>query len=583
VQGFIAAARRTRDLWLGSYLLSEICKAAAKAVKDSGCELIFPCSDDIGRDLAQGSEFNVANVILAEIESDKTVSEISGIAREAAGNRWLDFVDEALEILRKYVDIGAWAYQKKGVIEFNYAWCPFENDHDYRAARQGVARLLAARKNLRDFAPWTGHAGVPKSSLDGLREGVFNNHSQQENIKGIRIKKGEVLDLVGCVKRASGGRATFPSVTRIALDPWIRGLHKKKEKVQTHFDKLMQCCEELCKVGVLSRAKSDIFPYEGTVFLPQRYKEFEEEAGGSPKIKDAINNLREITSSLFRAHKQAPPYLAVLAADGDRMGRAIASIKTPDGHRNFSKTLSRFAGDARRIVEVNHGCCVYTGGDDVLAFLPLDKALACARGLYDSFDKLWKGGEWNFEYRPTLSVGIAIAHALEDLEILLEFGRSAEKLAKNATNDKADERNGLALTVRARGNSEISVREQWRTDSPSLSKLSDLSLDRRLYFWADCFAKSRIPSKFPYELREAARFYENWGNGAMRDEAMRADVIRIFKRKDLQLGEYDEPRVSAYIGDIVRGSQKSITRLADELLVAQWVGDAQKLATGGTV
>ena len=32
IQDFIAAARRTRDLWFGSHLLSEICKAAAKQI-----------------------------------------------------------------------------------------------------------------------------------------------------------------------------------------------------------------------------------------------------------------------------------------------------------------------------------------------------------------------------------------------------------------------------------------------------------------------------------------------------------------------------------------------------------------------
>ncbi len=42
VQDFISAARRTRDLWFGSYLLSEISKAAARAVRKAGGELIFP-------------------------------------------------------------------------------------------------------------------------------------------------------------------------------------------------------------------------------------------------------------------------------------------------------------------------------------------------------------------------------------------------------------------------------------------------------------------------------------------------------------------------------------------------------------
>ncbi len=35
VQDFIAAARRTRDLWFGSHMLSEIAKAAALAVHNA--------------------------------------------------------------------------------------------------------------------------------------------------------------------------------------------------------------------------------------------------------------------------------------------------------------------------------------------------------------------------------------------------------------------------------------------------------------------------------------------------------------------------------------------------------------------
>ena len=58
VQDFIAAARRTRDLWFGSDLLSEISRAVAKAVEDQRGRLIFP---------ADLKAENVANVILAEL------------------------------------------------------------------------------------------------------------------------------------------------------------------------------------------------------------------------------------------------------------------------------------------------------------------------------------------------------------------------------------------------------------------------------------------------------------------------------------------------------------------------------------
>ena len=47
VQSLIGAARRTRDLWCGSWLLSEAARAAARVLhrRQPGC-LIFPCPED---------------------------------------------------------------------------------------------------------------------------------------------------------------------------------------------------------------------------------------------------------------------------------------------------------------------------------------------------------------------------------------------------------------------------------------------------------------------------------------------------------------------------------------------------------
>src|SRR6266487_3401178 len=43
VQSFIAQARKTRDLWLGSYLLAKLMEAAMEGVeKDIACEFVFP-------------------------------------------------------------------------------------------------------------------------------------------------------------------------------------------------------------------------------------------------------------------------------------------------------------------------------------------------------------------------------------------------------------------------------------------------------------------------------------------------------------------------------------------------------------
>ena len=61
VQEFIASARKLRDLWFGSYLLSERSKTVARTLQELGAELIFPFAPD-DADLKPGSELNVAEI-----------------------------------------------------------------------------------------------------------------------------------------------------------------------------------------------------------------------------------------------------------------------------------------------------------------------------------------------------------------------------------------------------------------------------------------------------------------------------------------------------------------------------------------
>jgi CRISPR-associated protein Cmr2 len=120
-------------------------------------------------------------------------------------------------------------------------------------------------------------------------------------------------------------------------------------------------------------------------------------------------------------------YFAVLALDGDEIGKWVSGEKTPpfgtvladyhDGshtqrfgakpyferpefrdflkgrrllspsyHLQFSEALSNFAlFCARRIVEAYDGRLIYAGGDDVLAVLPADTALECSEALRLAF------------------------------------------------------------------------------------------------------------------------------------------------------------------------------------------------------
>ena len=150
VQDFISAARRTRDLWFGSNMLSEISKAVALSVNDDGGNLIFPapeCDDDLKPD----SDLSVANVILAEFKDSDSVKlkAVSDKALEAAKSRLKIYAEKVFERMKSYIVKDRWDSQLDDVIEFYRAWTPI--DGDYVSARRNVARLLAARKNIREL------------------------------------------------------------------------------------------------------------------------------------------------------------------------------------------------------------------------------------------------------------------------------------------------------------------------------------------------------------------------------------------------------------------------------------------------
>ena len=73
VQDFIASARKSRDLWFGSWLLSELSRAAAKTIvasESNGTEcLIFPHINS-EQQLAPNHSHNIVNKIVAEVTTD---------------------------------------------------------------------------------------------------------------------------------------------------------------------------------------------------------------------------------------------------------------------------------------------------------------------------------------------------------------------------------------------------------------------------------------------------------------------------------------------------------------------------------
>ncbi|MCD6515420.1 MAG: type III-B CRISPR-associated protein Cas10/Cmr2 [Candidatus Odinarchaeota archaeon] len=176
------------------------------------------------------------------------------------------------------------------------------------------------------------------------------------------------------------------------------------------------------------------------------------------KIKEII---REIHSEITSDSDQ-PKYYAILVIDGDNMGKMLvgdsSEIKnytsylhhqianrlpdnvrkdikrklTPSIHMAISRALMHFSTKiVPTIVEDKYnGELIYSGGDDILALLPMDTAIKCAYEIQKEFNKNYDN--WDLLPAKTMSGGILIVHYLHPLQDALERARYLEEKAKKS-------------------------------------------------------------------------------------------------------------------------------------------------------
>jgi CRISPR-associated protein Cmr2 len=588
VQEFIASARRSRDLWFGSWLLSELSKAAAHTLvtihaqdRDS---LIFPAIEKL-EDLQAGSEFNVVNKIVALIDDPELASKtiwqamqtrLDGIRQKAYGEIRGGFDEDKAK--RQVADL----------IEFFWAAVRLENPQDaseYQVARKKAEYLFTARKATRNFQKVTWGWIVPKSSLDGQRESVideplYKTMTKEELWKLYNVRQGERLCGVGLLKRHGNrrGDTSFFSTSHVAALPLLQRLSADNETaVEDYVRTISALLGEIEKkdlqkiIGHVPRELSHpVFKdYDGRLLFEERLSESFTDKQQLQAAKDALRKFREAAF----AKKKPMPYYALLLADGDRMGKAIDAQKDIESHRRLSGKLSEFAKEVRAIVEGNHsGSLVYAGGDDVLAFVPLHTVLACAKELAEKFKEKLNGFLEEDSNTPTLSVGVAVAHHLEPLSDTLELARKAEKVAK-----AVDGKDALAVVVDKRSGASRIAKGKWG------------ALDARLQKFIEWHCTDALPDSAAYQLRDLAIRLESSkvtsdDERKTLEKAKRLEAIRILKRKR---AEHGQETIKQDIHDALKRWLKdeelsaaanqlriSVAELADEMIISKVFADA---------
>ena len=611
IQEFIASARRSRDLWFGSFLLSDLSCTAASELRKHGT-LIFPS------DLTLPLDRDVANRIMAEVALTVTPEHIAaakdeGAAIQAALAGIGAKVDTAVRaalteyankvFIARLTDVNVLERARQQVADLlETYWAVVPIEPNYQAARANLEAAIAAVKNTRAF-----HqseyvlAGVPKSSIDGLRESVIHEDmypNRQDSDDQRKKKSKRLFDQYGAgqAERLSGvdllkrlgkhrdGRDDFPSTSHFAALPLLaRFAPATRVEAHTRWNEYLRVLQD-CGVSLRQLdqqqnthptiADADM---DGSLLFASRLGELIED----PMMLRVATGALQTFLAAFTDGKAPEPYYAILHADGDNIGKVIDRLAhdSMERHREFSKALDDFAARVRGIVEDStrrtelndarfHGRLIYAGGDDVLAFLPLHTALLCANELADTFQKQLEAFAYDDDkaskhIEPTLSVGLVIAHHMEPLSDVLTLARKAEKTAK-----AVDGKNALAITLSKRGGGDRTISGAWSRGM--YGRLLELTAYHRV---------GAIPDSAGYDLND---LIERVGD-TLPLPALKAEALRILKRKRGQQGRASEAnaqllKLAEELPETKEAAQHwNVAQFASELIISREFARAEGL------
>jgi len=158
--------------------------------------------------------------------------------------------------------------------------------------------------------------------------------------------------------------------------------------------------------------------------------------------------------------------------DGDRMGELLRHA--PSGANTITTGLTTFARQVPDMIDTYNGTTVYAGGDDVLAFMPVDHAVVAACRLADAYTRSFADAGLPPEHldKATLSGAIVFAHYGYPLRSLIrEAHRLLDEVAKDATG-----RASLALSIYGSNGELARWAAPWRYLVPSMATVSDAGM-----------------------------------------------------------------------------------------------------------
>ncbi len=424
VKEFIVTARRTKDLHAGSYILSMLATVGIRSTMDQGGKILLPDADKSNTDwiLKDGGEPPIfpkfPNRFFAEVsdgfDPKKVVKNIKLTFKVLADEVWgiaLDDIDYNGNGFSKYTTKTIWDRQVNNYLHIQWVITknnePASLDQRKNASKNNEPASLDQRKNASNYFP-ENEEGFKCMTMVGLQELSGNQDLSAE-------KRNKFWKIVNKKHKEKEPKGIFDI---------------KNNKLQI---------EHLSAIAYIKRCFYAAFE-RGIVIDSVKI-------GGKSLHFKTPDYMQEIPSTDKMAKRADPQstFYAILAMDGDKFGEFFYNEKS----RNAIKdTLNKYILKVEEIVNNNQGLLIYCGGEDILAMLPLNKALNTAKELRSEFIKCFKNAEKiirSQDSTATLTISAAIVYTQYKMPLIQSVNR-AQELLDNIAKDKTG-RNALALEI----------------------------------------------------------------------------------------------------------------------------------------
>jgi CRISPR-associated protein Cmr2 len=206
VQTFIAASRRTQDLYVGSRLLSEIALAGVKAAENAGGELVFPVK---GKDKSDYPK-SVSHIFACTVTTDRPEAFGQGVEAALRGH-WQGIAAKVRSHLQPYGASPNWTARFDAQVArwLEVYWVAVAVEGDHGAAYDKARKAMSARKNLRHFPQMQDEKGR-KCTLTGAMAALeIDWESLSRRSGGVQVRPNEALGAIAAIKRFAQDAKVF--------------------------------------------------------------------------------------------------------------------------------------------------------------------------------------------------------------------------------------------------------------------------------------------------------------------------------------------------------------------------------------